>query len=244
MSNLANGWMQTATMAVVESVLLWSVVTIGLYYLVKRLNRRLPAWWSAPIFLTPVLLIFITLTFNTNYATYLRGTHWLIVLLGPATVAFAVPIHEQRHLILRHWPALVIGVLAGSSVAILSSWILASLLGLHGALRLSLLPRSVSTPFAMVVSGEIGGIPELTAIFVILTGVFGASIGETILYWLPLRSFMARGALFGMGAHAVGSAKALEINRDEGAIAGLVMIFAGIVNVLAAPVLAYILQKL
>ncbi len=89
----------------------------------------------------------------------------------------------------------------------------------------------------MTVSGAIGGIPELTALFVIFTGVIGAELGQIILKILPLRSAMARGALFGMGAHAVGVNKAHGIGREEGAVAGLVMVLVGLVNVLIAPIL-------
>jgi predicted murein hydrolase (TIGR00659 family) len=229
--------------AVVESMILWSALTIGFYALTRHFYRRFPRWWTAPLIVAPILLIITTIVSHTSYTVYINGTHWLIVLLGPATVAFAVPIYEQRKLIRRYWPVLTIGVVVGSSIAILSSWGLATLLGLDGSLRLSLLPRSVSTPFAMTVSGEIGGIPELTAVFVILTGVFGAAFGESMLYWMPMRSVLARGALFGMGAHVAGSNKAHQINRDEGAIAGLVMVFAGIFNVLAGPLLAIILRR-
>ncbi len=163
-------------------------------------------------------------------------------MLGPTTVAFAIPIYEQRALIQRHWPVLATGVLVGSGTAMASAWGLASLLGMSGSLRLSLLPRSLSTPFAMAVSGDIGGVPDLTAVFVVFTGVFGAALGEAVLYCLPLRSVLARGALFGMGAHGAGVAKAHQIGREEGSIAGLVMVMVGLVNVLAAPLLGHVLR--
>jgi len=226
----------------VALTVLWSAATIALYLLVKALYRRRPRWWTAPLVLTPLLLIGITLALQTGYADYIRGTHWLIVLLGPATVAFAIPIYEQRALIRRHWPVLLVGALIGSATAIASAWLLASLLGLGGSLRLSLLPRSVSTPFAMAVSGDIGGTPDLTAVFVVFTGIFGAALGEAILQWLPLRSALARGALFGMGANGAGVAKAHQIGRQEGSIAGLVMVLVGLLNVLVAPLLAYWLK--
>src|SRR5690606_5346239 len=108
----------------------------------------------------------------------------------------------------------------------------------------SLLPRSISTPFAMEVSGEIGGIPQLTAIFVVLTGVLGAALGDIVLAWLPLRSALARGALLGVGAHGAGTAKAHMIGREEGSIAGLVMVLVGLMNILVAPVLAQILRHI
>ncbi|HWK44335.1 MAG TPA: LrgB family protein [Stellaceae bacterium] len=221
---------------------LWSSATITLYLLAKLLYRRWPYWWLTPLMVTPILLIAITVTLHTSYRDYSRGTHWLVTLLGPVTVAFAIPIYQQRALIRRHWPILIVGVLVGSGTAMVSAWALASLLGLSDSLRLSLLPRSMSTPFAMTVSGDIGGIPDLTAVFVVFTGVFGAALGEALLHWLPLRSVLARGALFGIGAHGAGVAKAHQIGREEGSIAGLVMVLVGLLNVLAAPLLAHVLR--
>jgi len=167
-----------------------------------------------------------------------------VLLLGPATVAFAVPIYEQRALIRRHWRVLLLGMGAGSATALLTSWALATLLGLDGALRLSLLPRSISTPFAMEVSGDIGGLPELTAVFVVLTGVLGTVVGDLMLTRVRLASALARGALFGVGAHAAGTARAHQVGPTEGAVAGLVMVLTGLLNVLAVPLLAWLLRQL
>ncbi len=222
-------------------VAFWSAATIASYLVAKHLHRRLMRWWSSPLVLAPAALIGLALALHESYRDYIRETHWLVALLGPATVAFAVPIWEQRGLIRRHWPALAAGVVVGSMTAMASAWGLAELLGLSGSLRLSLLPRSISTPFAMTVSGQIGGVPDLTAVFVALTGVFGAGFGETILRVLPLHSALARGALFGMGAHGAGVARAHGIGREEGSVAGLVMALVGLVNVLAAPLLAQML---
>jgi predicted murein hydrolase (TIGR00659 family) len=221
--------------------LFWSLLTIGLYGLGKALQRHRAHWMSAPLVFTPLLLMLATLALHVSYREYIRGTHWLVVLLGPATVAFAVPIFEQRALIRRHWLLLVMGVLAGSATALASSWELSNLLGLNDSLRSSLLPRSMSTPFAMEVSGDLGGVPALTAVFVVITGVLGAAIGGFLLNHLPLRSALARGALLGMGAHGAGTAKALQVNEEVGAVAGLVMVLVGLVNVLAAPLLAHLL---
>jgi len=219
----------------------WSVLTIAFFQIGKRLHRGLGRWWSSPLVTTPLALIALALSLHETYGEYIRETHWLVLLLGPATVAFAIPIWEQRELIRKRWPILLAGVLAGSLAAMASAWAFAEWLGLNDSLTLSLMPRSISTPFAMTVSGEIGGVPDLTAVFVVITGVFGAALGEVILKVLPLRSALARGALFGMGAHGAGVAKAHGIGREEGAVAGLVMVLVGLVNVLAAPLLAHIL---
>lgn len=221
----------------------WSAATIAVYLLAKLLHRRCRAWWSSPLLTAPVVLLVVVASLHVHYADYIHGTHWLVALLAPATVAFAVPIYEQRRLILRHWPLLAIGIVVGSVTAFASSWLLANWLGLDERLRLSLLPRSMSTPFAMAVSGDIGGAPSITAVFVLITGVLGAGIGEALLHVLPLRSALARGALFGMGAHGAGTAKALEIDAELGAVAGLVMVFVGLSNMLAAPLLAHWLAR-
>ncbi|MFD2251647.1 putative murein hydrolase (TIGR00659 family) [Pseudochelatococcus lubricantis] len=220
----------------------WSVTTIVFYLFTKALYRRWPRWWLLPMGSTPALLVVAMLLLDASYADYIRGTHWLMALLGPTVVAFAVPIYQRRALIRRHWPVLALGMVVGSMTALASSWAIATVLGLDGTLRLSLLPRSISTPFAMTVSSEIGGIPDLTAVFVVATGVAGAAIGGVLLSWLPLRSSIARGSLFGMGAHGAGTARAYEVGAEEGAVAGLIMVLVGLLNVLIAPVLVHAFQ--
>lgn len=221
--------------------ILWSLATIAFYLIARRLYKKWLCWWLTPVVVAPALLAATVLIFHESYRDYSRGAGWLVALLGPATVAFAAPVYEQRALIRRHWPLLLAGTAAGSLTAIASSWALAMLLDVDGALRLSLLPRSISTPFAMEVSSRIGGAPDLTAVFVIITGVVGAAIGDLALALLPLRSRLARGALFGLGAHGVGTARAYQIGQEEGTVAGLVMTLAGLTNVLAAPALAHFL---
>ncbi|MGJ5208035.1 LrgB family protein [Bradyrhizobium sp. HKCCYLR20261] len=220
----------------------WSLATILLYLLAKRVHRRWPRWWLMPLAVAPALLMIAALALNVSYRDYIRGTHWLVALLGPATVAFAVPIYEQRALIRRRWPLLLAGMIAGSLTAVATSWALAYMLGIDGELRLSLLPRSMSTPFAMEVSGEIGGSPDLTAVFVVLTGIIGAAVGDIVLARLPLRSTLAKGALFGVGAHGAGTARAHQIGREEGAIAGLVMVLVGLMNVALAPLIIQLMK--
>ncbi|GLK84280.1 LrgB family protein [Ancylobacter defluvii] len=223
-------------------ILLWSVVTIGFYWGAKRLYRRWPHWWLSPLAVTPALIALVVLALHASYRDYIGGTRWLVLLLGPATVAFAIPIYQQRDLIRRHWPVLLTGMIVGSGTSVLTSWGLATLVGLDGALRLSLLPRSISTPFAMEVSGGIGGIPDLTAVFVVVTGIAGAAIGDIILARMPIATALARGALFGLGAHGAGTARAHQIGETEGAVAGLVMVLVGLLNVLAAPLVAHLLR--
>jgi len=224
------------------SAALWSAATIGLYHVGKRMHRCRPRWWLSPLLTAPVLLIGLTLVCHTSYQDYRAGTGWLVWLLGPTTVAFALPIHQHRALLRQHGVALAAAVVAGSGTSMVTAWGAASLLQLDPSLRLSLLPRSISTPFAMTMAGELGGIPDLTAVFVVITGVAGAALGEVLLALLPVRSALARGALLGMGAHGAGVAKARELGPTEGSVAGLVMVLVGLLNILIAPVLVHWLK--
>ncbi|WP_049623242.1 LrgB family protein [Frateuria defendens] len=222
--------------------LLWLAVTLAGYYALKPVYRRHPRWWTSPLLLVPLLLVVLGVIFGLNYPDYIRDTHWLVLMLGPATVAFALPIWRHRRLIRENWLPLLVGVVGGSAVAMLSCWGLASLAGLDEDVRRSLLPRSITTPLAMLVSGEVGGEPDLTALFVVITGVAGIALGELTLRFLPLRSALARGALFGVGAHGAGTAKAYSVGNEEGTVSSLAMVLAGLLNVLLAPLLARLLH--
>jgi predicted murein hydrolase (TIGR00659 family) len=219
----------------VLSALFWLATTITAYLATRTFYRRTGYWWASPLLLAPILLLALALLLRVDYTTYFAGPRWLVTMLGPTTVAFAIPIYRQRDLIRRHWKTLAVGTVTGSSVAIVSAFLLAHWLALSPELTLSLLPRSVTTPFAMDISARIGGRPELTAVFVIITGLSGATFGPMLFRVLPLRSAMSRGALLGMAAHGTGVAKAREIGDEEAAIAGLTMVLAGVLNVLVAP---------
>ena len=129
-----------------QNTVIVSGVTILLYVLTRKLHNCLPRWWTSPLSLAPIALIAIALMFHISYSDYFHGTHWLVLFLGPVTVAFAVPIYEHREVIARNWPILAVGLAVGSFSAVLSSWLFATILGLDTTLRLSLLPRSLSTP--------------------------------------------------------------------------------------------------
>jgi putative effector of murein hydrolase len=217
--------------------LFWLALTLLAYLGSRWLYRRTGRYLLSPLILVPLVLLAVAVPLNTAYAEYSRDTHWLMSVLGPVTVAFAVPIWQQRALLARHWPALSLGMLVGSTVSIASSWGLAHLLSLDNAVSLSLLPRSITTPFAMPLARDLGGVPELTAVFVMFTGVLGAMFGGVLLKFLPLRTPLARGALFGVGAHGAGVSRAHEVGGEEGSVAGLVMVLTGLLNLCAAPLL-------
>ena len=213
------------------------VLTIVLYAVGKRLYARFKRPWLTPLVVVPAALAVLVLAARIPYSVYFADTRWLMWLLGPATVAFAVPIYEYRALIRQHWISLSAGVAVGIVVAVAGSFALAKLLHLEPEVARSLLTRSVSTPFALAVSDQIHAPRQLTALFVIATGICGMLLGEFVLALLPLRTRLARGALFGAAAHGVGTAKARELGNEEGVIASLTMMIAGVVMVLIAPLI-------
>lgn len=221
--------------------LFWLALTLLAYLGSRWLYRRTGRYLLSPLILVPVVLLAVAVPLHTGYAEYARNTHWLMSVLGPVTVAFAVPIWQQRGLLARHWSALSLGMLVGSAASIGSSWALAHALSLNSEVSLSLLPRSITTPFAMPLARDLGGVPELTAVFVMFTGVLGALLGGVLLKYLPLRTPLARGALFGVGAHGAGVSRAHEVGGEEGSVAGLVMVLTGLFNLFMAPLLRHLL---
>ncbi|MEM5371576.1 LrgB family protein [Paraburkholderia azotifigens] len=211
------------------------VLTVALYFASKALYARFRSPWLTPLLAVPAVLAAIVVVARIPYAVYFQDTRWLMWLLGPATVAFAVPIYEYRELLKRHWISLTVGVTVGIVVAVGGSLALSKLLHLSPELQRSLMTRSVSTPFALAVSDKIHAPKDLTALFVIATGVCGMLFGEIVLALVPLRTRLARGALFGAAAHGVGTAKARELGSEEGVVASLTMMIAGVVMVLLAP---------
>ncbi|CAB3780259.1 Inner membrane protein YohK [Paraburkholderia caffeinitolerans] len=216
------------------------IVTVVLYFASKALYARFRTPWLTPVVAVPAVLAAIVLLLHIPYPVYFQDTRWLMWLLGPATVAFAVPIHEYRALLKRHWISLSVGVTVGIVVAVGGSLALAKLLHLSPELQRSLMTRSVSTPFALAVSDKIHAPRDLTALFVIATGVCGMLFGELVLGFVPLRTRLARGALFGAAAHGVGTAKARELGSEEGVVSSLTMMIAGVVMVLLAPALGFL----
>lgn len=220
---------------------LWLVLTLLSYLVSRWLYKRKRYYILSPLLFVPIVLFAFAVPLHATYKEYSQDTHWLVLMLGPTTVAFAIPIWKQRKLIIQHWFCLSIGMFVGSSLSIISSFGLAHLLSLDDRVTMSLVPRTITTPFAMPVAESLGGIPDLAAVFVLITGISGALLGGILLKWLPLKTTLARGAIFGVGAHGCGVSRANELGVGEGSVAGLAMVLMGLINLLAAPLVHYLL---
>ncbi|MCG6345011.1 LrgB family protein [Vibrio fluvialis] len=217
------------------------LLTLMFYYGSKLLYRRKRSIFLMPLLLAPLLLVLVVMGFHIPYQDYMAESHWLLWMLGPATVAFAIPVYDNRYLIQRHWLSLSVGVMVSVVVAVGSTVLLARWLELPELLQRSLAMRSITTPFAVEATKSIGGQSDLTALFVVLTGVIGMAVGEVVLTVLSIRSRLGKGASLGASAHGAGTAKAYQIGNSEGVVSSVVMMIAGMVTVLIAPLIGKIL---
>ena len=184
-----------------------------------------------------VLVLFLSLT-GTSYETYFAGAQFVHFLLGPATVALAIPLYTQlRRVRSMLWPVLA-GLLAGSLTAIVSAVLVARLFGASSATQLSLAPKSVTTPIAMGIAERIGGIPSLTAVLVIITGILGAVGGRFVFDAIKVRDPAIRGFAIGIASHGIGTARAFQVNEQSGAFAALAMGMNGALTALLVPAIA------
>lgn len=196
-----------------------------------------------PLLTAIIILVFFLWATGTDYQTYLKGGTHINFLLGPATVALAVPLYEQRLRLAKLWIPLTCGLVAGGTVAIVSAVLIAGALGASPAIMVSLAPKSVTVPIAMGISEHLGGIPELTAALVVITGVVGALICRPLFAVLGEKDDATRGFAIGLAAHGVGTATAFQMNRDTGGFSGLSMGLTGLFTAFAAPaILPYLLE--
>lgn len=210
--------------------ILGPIATIAIYLAFRRVHRG--SIVTLPVLATSVVLVALLALPGGDLAGYERGTRPLGFLLGPATVALAVPLAKHRALLRRLWPVPI-----GAIVGAVSVVLLARALGLSSALTATLAPKSVTTPIAMPIAARTGGVPELTAAIVILVGVLGMVVGPAILDRVGVRSARARGFALGTAAHGVGTARALSESEETGAASGVAMVISGIVTALLVPFL-------
>lgn len=217
------------------------LATLMVYFLNKRLYRRWHRLLLMPLVMTPMVLVALLLVAHISWQDYIGESRWLLWLLGPATLAFAVPVYENMAIIRRHWLSLSAGVITATTVAVCSSVWLARLLALPEAIQRSLAVRSITTPFALAAAKQLGGQPDLVALFVVITGVFGMAVGDLLFLRLAIRQGLAKGAGFGAASHGAGTARAYELGQQEGVVSSLVMMLSGVVTVVIAPAIGHVM---
>ena len=190
-----------------------------------------------PVLIAVTAIVALLWATDTPYETYFDGAQFVHFLLGPATVALAIPLYNQFHQVKKTFGALIAALLCGSVTAAVSAIGIAWLFDGSKQTLLSLAPKSVTTPIAMGITEKIGGLPSLTAVLVILTGIIGAVFGRIVLNLVRVKDMRARGLAIGVASHGIGTAAALQTSEVAGAFAGLAMGLNGIATAILIPVL-------
>ncbi|MBV2204350.1 MAG: LrgB family protein [Pseudomonas sp.] len=211
------------------------VLTLIAFQLALMLYRR-SGWLVLQPVMIGMLLVVATLTLvGVEYPRYREGAAPIAMLLGPATVALAVPLYRHlRRIRQLFWP-IVITLVVGGLLCVALTLAIAWLLGAELPVLMSLAPKSATMPIAMLVAEELGGLASLAAVFVMLTGVIGTALGPMLLRWAGVEHPAARGLSYGINAHAIGTARALEEGDECGAFAALGMSLLGILIALLLP---------
>ena len=226
-----------------EGPLLWLTATLAAYAMGDACFRaagRKP--WVNPVLIAVLLLALLLQISGKSYATYFEGAQFVHFLLGPATVALALPLWDNLPRLRRVLLPLAAALLAGSATAVVSALAIASAMGVEGEILASLAPKSATAPVALGISDRLGGSPTLTAVLVILTGIIGAICTTPLLNALRIRDWRARGFATGVAAHGIGTARAFQVNATAGAFAGLGMGLNAVLTAFLAPLILRLFQ--
>lgn len=233
MRDIGQIWVYLSASPLLHLTLTLVVYQLGmLLYRRGRLNPLLN-----PVLLSIIAIVAILAATGTSYQTYFDGAQFVHFLLGPATVALAIPLYRQFEKVRRSALAVVVSIVAGSVTAAASAVGIAWLLGGSREALASLAPKSVTTPVAMGIAEQLGGLPSLTAALVIITGILGAVAGPWVLELLRVRSMAARGLAMGTASHGIGTARAVQVSEVAGAFSGLAMGLNALATALLLPLL-------
>ena len=190
-----------------------------------------------PILIATILIIgFLTVT-GISYDTYKVGGDYISFFLGPVTVLLAVPLYRHIQALKKAWLPILAGIIVGSATSIACVILCSKLFGISKTLMLSLIPKSITIPMGSVVSEQIGGIPSITIVSIVITGITGAVTAPLVCRFFRIKNPVAQGVAIGTSSHALGTTKAMEIGEVQGAMSSLSIGVAGVVTVFITPVL-------
>lgn len=206
------------------SPLLWLTATLAAYVAADRLAARFARHpLLNPVVVAAALIVAMLLATGTSYATYFDGAQFVHFMLGPATVALAIPLWRNLALVRRALVPMGAALLAGSVTAAASAVAIAWAFGAPAEVLASLAPKSTTAPIAMELSKSLGGIPSLTAVLVVITGITGAVVVTPMMNALKIGDFAARGFAAGVASHGIGTARAFQVSEIAGTFAGIAM---------------------
>jgi predicted murein hydrolase (TIGR00659 family) len=224
--------------AFVNSIYFGIVLSLMTYMLGVWLKKKLKWGFVNPLLISVVVIIGVLLLADIDYESYNKGGQYISYLLTPATVCLAIPMYKQLHLLKAYRKAVVFGLLAGVIASLVSVLGLSVLFGLTHQQYVTLLPKSITTAIGLGVSQELGGLPAITVAVIIITGLIGNVTAQGFCRLLRIKDPVAVGLAIGTSAHALGTAKALELGEVQGAMSSLAIVAAGLLTVVGASVFA------
>lgn len=221
-----------------NSVFFGAAISLTGYEIGLFIKKKVKSPAANPLLIAIVFVMLVLLGFDIEYQAYYEGAKYISYLLTPATVCLAVPLYQQITLLKKEKTAIAAGLLSGVLSGLLSVFILAKLFGLDYEMYVTLLPKSITTAIGMGLSEKMGGVVTITVMAIILTGILGNMIGETVFKLLRIKEPVAKGLALGCSAHAMGTTRAMEIGEIEGAMSSLSIVVTGLITVIGASVFA------
>jgi len=218
------------------------LLTVALYLAMVKLYGRFSFPFLIPVLTTTILVIVLLLVFHVSYEDYMIGGKWINSLLGPAVVALAYPLYNQRKIILRYSLPIVGGVLAGLFSGMISGLLFAEAFGVDRDLILSIIPKSITTPVAIQIATGLGGVPSMTVVFVMVAGFSGVILGPKMMKWIRIRSHLGKGIALGSASHALGTSKAFEYGELTVSMSSVSMTLCAVLGSVFGPIIVWMLH--
>ena len=223
---------------ITQSVYFGVVITFIGYEIGLLLQKKFKTALMNPLLIAAILIIGVLLVLDVPYEEYNKGAQYINFFLTPATVSLAIPLYRQLSVLKKYPLAIFGGITAGVLTAMVSIWLLSLGFGLAHEQYVTLLPKSITTAIGMGVSDKMGGIGTLTVVAISITGISGNVLCEVILKLFKIENPIAKGLAIGTSAHALGTAKAMELGEIEGAMSSLAIVVTGIMTVVSVSIFA------
>lgn len=218
------------------------LISILAFQLGVYINKKTKLIIMNPLMLAIVFVIILLVIGNIDIEAYSVGGDMINMFLGPATVVLAVPLYRQIEYLKKYAGILFVGIGVGTLCGLISILLMTHFMNLEQSVAASLMPKSITTPIGVEVSAMLGGIPSITIVAILLTGLIGAVCAPFVLKFFKIQHPMAKGIAIGTSAHALGTTKALEMGEVEGAMSSLSIGIAGILTVFLAPFIWQVFQ--
>lgn len=222
------------------NTIIYIALTTVIFLIMMKIHKRFPYPILMPLIPTTVIIIAILLIFNIPYSDYMEGGKWLQNLLGPAVVALAYPLYNQRHLVLKYKYTIISGLFIAMITGLISVFIVLKLFDVSKEFILTAIPKSLTTPIAMQVSEAIGGIPSLTAVLVMVAGFTGALLGPVVYKIGKVDSPISRGISMGSASHGVGCSKLKDYGEEDLSIGSISMSLSAVIGAIICPIFVFI----